>query len=265
MARLADVIDATAELEVLPVAAPSAAELARTLPRLLGVRHISHAQQWKPQATNVYIYSLYRQLFHETYGPEEKLRLEEALLRETGGIGEPQLLEGAQDHPGRRRVRALPRGVRGPAAEGRALPGDGPELLPLPLRVRLREGAVRALPTRTCGSRARRGGPLRLGVREAARGRGREPQRLPRGGGRAAVEHGRALRRQARHALSRRLDVRHPERRARSRRWTSTGARTGPSARRSRRCSPSWSRCARWRSTRSSPRRRRSGRRSTRC
>ena len=84
--RLAAVIDATGVLEVLPVAAPSAAELARTLPRLLGVRHISHAQQWKPQATNVYIYSLYRQLFHETYGPEEKLRLEEALLRETGGM-----------------------------------------------------------------------------------------------------------------------------------------------------------------------------------
>lgn len=84
--RLAEVVEATSVLEVLPVAAPSAAELARTLPRLLGVRHISHAQQWKPQATNVYIYSLYRQLFHETYGPDEKLRLEEALLRETGGL-----------------------------------------------------------------------------------------------------------------------------------------------------------------------------------
>ena len=84
--RLAEVIAATTELEVMPVAAPSAAELARTLPRLLGVRHISHAQQWKQQATNVYIYSLYRQLFHETYGPQEKLRLEEALLRETGGM-----------------------------------------------------------------------------------------------------------------------------------------------------------------------------------
>jgi hypothetical protein len=80
------VIEATGELEVMPVHAPSAAELARTLPRLLGVRHISHAQQWKSQATNVYIYSLYRQLFHETYGPEEKLRLEEALLRQTGGM-----------------------------------------------------------------------------------------------------------------------------------------------------------------------------------
>lgn len=83
---LAEVIEATAELEVMPVQAPSAAELARTLPRLLGVRHISHAQQWKSQATNFYIYSLYRQLFHETYGPEEKLRLEEALLRQTGGM-----------------------------------------------------------------------------------------------------------------------------------------------------------------------------------
>jgi hypothetical protein len=86
VSRLAEVVAATAELEVLPVAASSAADLARSLPRLLGVRHISHAQQWKPQATNFYIYSLYRQLFHETYGPEEKLRLEEALLRQAGGM-----------------------------------------------------------------------------------------------------------------------------------------------------------------------------------
>jgi hypothetical protein len=69
-------------VEVLPVAAPSAAELARALPRLLGVRHISHAQQWKPHATNVYVYSLYRQLFEETY-PGERFRLEEGLLRQT--------------------------------------------------------------------------------------------------------------------------------------------------------------------------------------
>jgi hypothetical protein len=55
VARLSSVIDQTRELDVMPVAAPTAAELARRLPRLLGVRHISHAQQWKPQATNVYI------------------------------------------------------------------------------------------------------------------------------------------------------------------------------------------------------------------
>src|SRR4029079_10859458 len=75
----------TRDLEVFPVAAPSAEELFRSLPRLLGVRHISHAQQWKPYATNVYIYSLYKQIFEENYG-EERLRLEEPLLREAGAL-----------------------------------------------------------------------------------------------------------------------------------------------------------------------------------
>ena len=72
----------TRELEILPVAAPSAVELARALPRLLGVRHISHAQQWKPHATNVYVYGLYHQLFEEAY-PGERFRLEDTLLRQT--------------------------------------------------------------------------------------------------------------------------------------------------------------------------------------
>jgi hypothetical protein len=76
------VADQTRELEILPVAAPSAADLARALPRLLGVRHISHAQQWKPHATNVYVFSLYRQLFEETYAGE-RFRLEDALIRQT--------------------------------------------------------------------------------------------------------------------------------------------------------------------------------------
>jgi len=79
------VVAGTRELEVFPVAAPSAEELFRSLPRLLGVRHISHAQQWKPYATNVYIYSLYKQIFEENYG-EERLRLEEPLLREAGAL-----------------------------------------------------------------------------------------------------------------------------------------------------------------------------------
>jgi hypothetical protein len=76
------VLSQTRELEILPVAAPSATELARALPRLLGVRHISHAQQWKPHATNVYAYSLYRQLFEESH-PGERFRLEDSLIRQT--------------------------------------------------------------------------------------------------------------------------------------------------------------------------------------
>src|SRR5262249_48899719 len=73
------------EIEVYPVAAQGPEELFRSLPRLLGVRHISHAQQWKPYATNVYIYSLYKQIFEENYG-DERFRLEEPLLREAGAL-----------------------------------------------------------------------------------------------------------------------------------------------------------------------------------
>lgn len=82
---LARVVAATREIEVHPVAAASPDELFRSLPRLLGVRHISHAQQWKPYATNVYIYSLYKQIFEENYG-DERFRLEEPLLREAGAL-----------------------------------------------------------------------------------------------------------------------------------------------------------------------------------
>jgi hypothetical protein len=82
---LSRVVAATREIEVYPVAARTPDELFRSLPRLLGVRHISHAQQWKPYATNVYIYSLYKQIFEENYG-DERFRLEEPLLREAGAL-----------------------------------------------------------------------------------------------------------------------------------------------------------------------------------
>jgi hypothetical protein len=82
---LGRVVSATRELEVYPVAAKGPEDLFRSLPRLLGVRHISHAQQWKPYATNVYIYSLYKQIFEENYG-DERFRLEEPLLREAGAL-----------------------------------------------------------------------------------------------------------------------------------------------------------------------------------
>jgi hypothetical protein len=79
------VLSATREIQVYPVAARTPEELFRALPRLLGVRHISHAQQWKPYATNVYMYSLYKQIFEENHG-DERFRLEEPLLREAGAL-----------------------------------------------------------------------------------------------------------------------------------------------------------------------------------
>jgi hypothetical protein len=79
--RYERVVQATRELEVLPVAAGGPQDLAQSLPRLLGVRHLSHAQKWRPYATNLYVFTVYRQLFDETYGTGA-LRLDDALLHQ---------------------------------------------------------------------------------------------------------------------------------------------------------------------------------------
>jgi hypothetical protein len=79
--RYERVVQATQELEVLPVSAKGPDELAQSLPRLLGVRHLSHAQKWRPYATNLYVFSVYRQLYEETSGTQG-LRLDDALLHQ---------------------------------------------------------------------------------------------------------------------------------------------------------------------------------------
>lgn len=79
--RYERVVQATRELEVLPVAAKGPQDLAQSLPRLLGVRHLSHAQKWRPYATNLYVFTVYRQLFDETYGTGA-VRLDDALLHQ---------------------------------------------------------------------------------------------------------------------------------------------------------------------------------------
>jgi hypothetical protein len=85
VARYDRVIAATDELEVHPLAARDAGELGELLPRLLGVRHISHAQQWKPYATNLYIYSLYLDNFHAACG-DVPLRLDDGILEQVAGL-----------------------------------------------------------------------------------------------------------------------------------------------------------------------------------
>jgi hypothetical protein len=86
VAAYAAVVKATETIEVSPVAASGPAELAYAVPRLLGVRHITHAQQWKPHATNFYVYTIYRQVFDNAYGSREGLKLEEPLLRQTADL-----------------------------------------------------------------------------------------------------------------------------------------------------------------------------------
>ncbi|MDB5875375.1 MAG: hypothetical protein JWQ07_4817 [Ramlibacter sp.] len=84
--RLKDIKAQTDTLKVHPVGATSIAELEQTLPRLLGVRHVMHAQDWKPYPTNLYILSLYERMFRDKFGSKPDLRLEEDLVRSVGDI-----------------------------------------------------------------------------------------------------------------------------------------------------------------------------------
>lgn len=86
VARLEEVVRTTDQLRVYPVASKSAQELRSTLPRLLGVRHITHARQWDPYPTNLYILSLYERVFHERHGDDTPLRLEPDLIPEVAGL-----------------------------------------------------------------------------------------------------------------------------------------------------------------------------------
>ena len=78
--QLESIVNDTKKLTVYPVKASSTAELEEKLPRLLGVRHISHARQWGPYATNLYITSLYERMFRDRHGEDEALRLEHDLV-----------------------------------------------------------------------------------------------------------------------------------------------------------------------------------------
>lgn len=84
--RLARIVSQTNQLRVFPVAADSVEQLQAILPRLLGVRHISHAREWKPYATNLYILSLYERLFRARHGDKGALRLEDDLINEVASM-----------------------------------------------------------------------------------------------------------------------------------------------------------------------------------
>lgn len=82
--QLEAIITATNNLGVYPVKADTIEELETILPRILGVRHIKHAQQWGPYATNLYIYSLYERLYRIQHGPDEAMEIDDDLVREVG-------------------------------------------------------------------------------------------------------------------------------------------------------------------------------------
>lgn len=79
--RIRRVIADTEMLTVFPVKAKTPADLEAVLPKLLGVRHVSHARNWGPYATNRYVLSLYERAFYAREGADEPLRLEQDLIR----------------------------------------------------------------------------------------------------------------------------------------------------------------------------------------
>lgn len=80
--QLEQIVQDTDQLTVYPVDAKTPDELEEKLPRLMGVRHITHAQQWSPYALNLYILSLYRRMFYEKHKPGTDLKLEDDLIKE---------------------------------------------------------------------------------------------------------------------------------------------------------------------------------------
>src|SRR6185369_6599159 len=83
--RLQQIVKDTDILRVFPVNAKTVEELEQKLPRLLGVRHITHARQWSPYAANLYILSLYQKLFTDRHGDAE-LVLEDELVKEVSAL-----------------------------------------------------------------------------------------------------------------------------------------------------------------------------------
>jgi len=73
------VVRASEKIEVHRVKAKDAAEIAERLPRLLGVRHLSHAQNWRSSAVNLYLLALYREAWSDLNG-DAPLSLDEDLL-----------------------------------------------------------------------------------------------------------------------------------------------------------------------------------------
>lgn len=80
-----DVVKATETLEVFPVKADTAQELGKILPSLLGARHITHAQQWKPYATNLYIYSEYMKRYRQQY-PDRPPAIDRQIVKDIADL-----------------------------------------------------------------------------------------------------------------------------------------------------------------------------------
>ncbi|HYE28321.1 MAG TPA: hypothetical protein VEA61_08825 [Allosphingosinicella sp.] len=84
--RLEALVNATKKVAVQFVQADDAKTLAKELPRLLGVRHITGAKDWTPYAKNLYITALYEDFYRARYKDGRRLRLEDDLISEVAEV-----------------------------------------------------------------------------------------------------------------------------------------------------------------------------------
>ena len=81
VSRLEQIIAETKQLSVVPLAAKSVDELRHKLPRVLAVRHITHAQSWGNFAEDLWLLQRYQQLFDEKYPKNRSIHWETDLTK----------------------------------------------------------------------------------------------------------------------------------------------------------------------------------------
>jgi hypothetical protein len=84
--RMHTIVQDTDTLYVVPVLAKTPEELEVKLPRILGVRHVTHAQEWKPYAQSAYLLEQYQSKFRRKYGSDKDLEIDRALVAEVGAL-----------------------------------------------------------------------------------------------------------------------------------------------------------------------------------
>lgn len=85
VARLEQIVADTQMLTVAPVNAATPVELKQRLPRLMGVRHINHAREWLPFATNLYVLMLYRAEWEQEH-PGKEVKLDDNLIKSVAAM-----------------------------------------------------------------------------------------------------------------------------------------------------------------------------------
>jgi hypothetical protein len=71
VARIAEIVADTEKLPVVPIAADTVEELKHKLPRILAVRHITGAKEWRNYAEHLYLLQRYEHLFEDTHADKD--------------------------------------------------------------------------------------------------------------------------------------------------------------------------------------------------